>query len=126
VTELSGGEGQRVVLARALAREARVLLFDEPTAHLDLRHQLELLSSLRVLARRDSLAIVLALHDLNQAAAWADRIGLLAAGRLQALGTPSEVLTAERIAAVYGVAVTIVRHPLHGGPLVTPDAEGNV
>jgi iron complex transport system ATP-binding protein len=120
VTELSGGEGQRVVLARALAREPRALLFDEPTAHLDLRHQVELLDLLRRLSRTDGLAVVLALHDLNQAAAWADRLALLDGGQLRAAGPPAEVLTPALIGDVYGVRVSVTTHPVHGGPLVTP------
>lgn len=120
VTELSAGEGQLVLLARALAQQPRVLLFDEPTAHLDLRHQGEILGLVHRLAHEDRLAVVLALHDLNLAALWADRLALLVAGRLLALGTPEEVLTPAYLEQAYGVAVTVARHPIHGTPLVTP------
>jgi iron complex transport system ATP-binding protein len=120
VTELSAGEGQRVVLARALAQEPAVLLVDEPTSHLDLRYQSELLDRLRQLAHDDGMAVVLALHDLNLAGLWADRVALLAGGRLVAVGTPDEVLTQERLEATYDTPLAVTRHPVFGTPLVTP------
>lgn len=119
VTELSDGEAQRVGLARALAQEPAVLLVDEPTSHLDLRYQGEILDQLRHLAR-EGLAVVAALHDLNLAALWADRIALVAAGRLVAVGIPEETLTAERLTAAYGTSLVVARHPVFGTPLVIP------
>ncbi len=119
VTELSDGEAQRVGLARALAQEPAVLLVDEPTSHLDLRFQGEVLDQLRELSR-DGLAVVAALHDLNLAAMWADRVVLLAAGRVVASGTPAEVLTAAALSAAYGTPLAVSRHPEFGTPLVTP------
>ncbi|QEL21043.1 ABC transporter ATP-binding protein [Limnoglobus roseus] len=119
VTELSAGEAQRVGLARALAQEPAVLLVDEPTSHLDLRFQGEVLDQLRRLAR-DGLAVVAALHDLNLAALWADRVVLLAAGRVVAVGTPDEVLKADALSAAYGTQLAVSRHPEFGTPLVMP------
>jgi iron complex transport system ATP-binding protein len=120
VTELSAGEAQRVVLARALAQEPVVLLVDEPTSHLDLRYQGELFARLRQLASAEGMGIVLALHDLNLAGLWADRIALLADGRLLGLGTPEEVLTRERLESAYATSLSVTRHPVFGTPLVLP------
>ena len=107
---LSGGERQRTQIARALAQCPTELLLDEPTNHLDIRHQLELLA---LLGRLPATCIV-ALHDLNLAAMFCDRLALLDAGRVVAAGTPEEVLTEERIAAVYGVQAQIGRSAHHG------------
>jgi len=120
VTKLSGGEQRRVVLARALAQEPEVLLLDEPTAHLDLKYQTEILERVHRLAHQNGLAVVMTLHDLNQAALCADRLALLAEGRLLATGTPFEVLTPELLQQVYGVTVSVSRHPLYNTPLVVP------
>ncbi len=121
VGELSGGEAQRVLLARALAQSTPILLLDEPTAHLDLQYQVSLLELIRDLARTEKLAVLIALHDLNLAARSADRIALMVAGKLIALGTPSEVLTPERISEAYCWPVRVVENPLSGGPLVLPE-----
>lgn len=122
VSTLSGGERARVALARVLAQDTDVLLWDEPTAALDLRHQEDVLRLGQVLTRNleRPRALVVVLHDLNLAAAYADRVTLLAGGQLVATGTPSEVLTAERIEAVYGQAVEVFPHPSTGAPLIVP------
>jgi iron complex transport system ATP-binding protein len=120
VTELSGGEQHRVVLARVLAQEPQVLLLDEPTSHLDLKYQSEILGLAQRLAHQDGLTVVISLHDLNLAALYADRLALLGEGRLLIVGPPAEVLTPERLSRVYGVPVVVTRHPLYSTPLVMP------
>ncbi len=102
---LSGGERQRVQLARALAQEPSVLLLDEPTNHLDIRHQLQLLR----LVRRAEVTVVMALHDLNLAAAFCDHLVVLCAGGVVATGTPDAVLTPQLIEQVYGVPARVAR-----------------
>ncbi|MCF6470977.1 ABC transporter ATP-binding protein [Nonomuraea sp. MG754425] len=96
---LSGGEKQRALIARALVQETRLLLLDEPTSHLDVRHQLEILHLVRELG----VATLAVLHDLNQAAAFCDRLYVMSAGRVLAGGPPGQVLTPELISEVYGV-----------------------
>ena len=123
VTELSGGEQRRVILARALAQEPQILLLDEPTTHLDLKYQIEVLALVRRLAHQDGLTIAVALHDLNQAAFCADRLALLRDGSLLALGSPAEVLTPDRLAQAYEVTVVVVSHPVYGTPMVAPILE---
>jgi ABC-type cobalamin/Fe3+-siderophores transport system ATPase subunit len=118
VGELSGGEQQRVLIARALAQQAPVMLLDEPTAHLDLRHQDQVLRLVRELARERSLAVLLALHDLNLVARFADRVALLSDGGVRALGKPEEVLTPDGLADVYGMRIHVMPHPVFGTPLV--------
>ncbi len=120
VGELSGGEAQRVLLARALTQSTPILLLDEPTAHLDLQYQVSLLELVRDLAHTEKLAVLIALHDLNLAARLADRIALMVAGRLLAVGTPAEVLTPALISEAYSWPVQVVKNPLSGGPLVLP------
>lgn len=124
VGELSGGEQQRVLLARALAQDCPILLLDEPTTHLDLQHQSGLLNLVQKLARSDGLAVLMVLHDLNLAALYADRIALLVGGKVQACGAPDTVLTAAKLSAVYQVPVSVIPHPEYGTPLVLPDGRG--
>ncbi|MDO3647860.1 ABC transporter ATP-binding protein [Nocardia mangyaensis] len=114
VLGLSGGERQRVLIARALVQEPRVLILDEPTNHLDIRHQIELLGFLRTLG----LTVLIVLHDLNLAAAVCDRIAVLADGRLHSVGSPADVLTADLIATVFGIEVSVIDHPLTGAPQI--------
>lgn len=122
--EISGGEQQLVLLARALAQSAPVMLLDEPTAHLDLGHEMRILTLLEHLAREEKLAVLIALHDLNIAAQFAHRVALLAGGGLRALGPPNEVLTVERIRAAYGVDVAIRRLPETGGLWIVAERPG--
>jgi iron complex transport system ATP-binding protein len=119
VTELSGGEWQRVQLARALAQEPGVLLLDEPTAHLDPRFQFEVLSAVRSLAKDRQLAVALTLHDLNLVGPWADRVAILGNGGVLVEGTPDAVLTAPTLAAAYGVRFAVAPHPRTGTPVVS-------
>jgi iron complex transport system ATP-binding protein len=118
--ELSGGERQRVLLARALAQEPRILLLDEPTTHLDLRHQTGIYDTLRGLARNDGVAVLSVLHDLNLAALYCDRLILLAGGSVVATGTPTEVLAEPVIAGAYGVPVHVGTNAATGTPIVLP------
>ncbi len=124
--QLSGGERQRVLLARALAQEPQVLLLDEPTTHLDLRHQTGILDLVRGLAREQGVAVLTVLHDLNLAAAYCDRVVLLGAGAAVAAGTPAEVLTGALLERVYGARVHIGRHPVTGGVVVLPLGEAKL
>jgi cobalamin transport system ATP-binding protein len=121
VGELSGGEQQRVLLARALCQSTPILLLDEPTAHLDLQYQVNLLELVHELADKDNLAVLIALHDLNLAAHYADRIALMVAGDIKAIGTPKEVLQPELIAEAYCLPVQVIKHPFLDIPLVLPD-----
>jgi ABC-type cobalamin/Fe3+-siderophores transport system ATPase subunit len=118
LSTLSGGERQRVRLARALAQEPTVLVLDEPTTFLDIRHEMTTFELLRRL-RDDGTTIVLATHNLNLAARYADDLLLLNRGTLVARGTPRDVLTAERVADVYEWPVSIVTHG-SGAPQVDP------
>ncbi|MGW5773649.1 ABC transporter ATP-binding protein [Streptomyces longwoodensis] len=111
---LSGGQLQRVWLAGCLAQDTGVLLLDEPTTYLDLRYQVELLDLIRDLAADHGIAVGVVLHDLDQAAAVADRIALLHAGRVVADGSPGDVLTAERLTATYGIRIDVDTDPLTG------------
>ena len=121
VGELSGGEQQRVLFARALCQSTPILLLDEPTAHLDLQYQVNLLELVHELAHKDNLAVLIALHDLNLAAHYADRIALMVAGNIQAMGKPKEVLQPELIAEAYCLPVQVVQHPFLDIPLVLPE-----
>ncbi|MDG6223864.1 MAG: ABC transporter ATP-binding protein [Candidatus Bathyarchaeota archaeon] len=105
--ELSGGEQQRVILARSLAQEAKVLLLDEPTSNLDIRHQLEVMELSRELVAKQKLAVVVAIHDLNLASRYCEKIVMMKTGKIFAAGSSTSVLTAENIQSVYGVEVAI-------------------
>ena len=118
IGELSGGEQQRILIARALAQSTPVMLLDEPTAHLDLKHQDNLLKLVRDLASVDNLAVLITLHDLNLVARIADRVALLSNGRVRKIGPPAEVLTPDELADVYGIRIHVMTHPLDGKPLV--------
>jgi iron complex transport system ATP-binding protein len=120
VLEISGGERQLVMVARALAQDPRLLLFDEPTAFLDLRHRLDVLRVVRALAAEGRAALVVS-HDLELAARSCDRLALLADGRVLAAGRPAEVLTPERLRLAYGVESDVFPGP-DGAPIVVPRA----
>jgi iron complex transport system ATP-binding protein len=123
VPTLSGGEAARAALARVLAQETPLVLLDEPTASLDLRHQEVVLATARRRAD-EGAAVVVVLHDLGQAAAHADRIAVVAAGRVVADGPPAEVLRPELLGAVYGHDVDVLEHPRTGALLVFPARPG--
>lgn len=118
--ELSGGEQQRLLLARAMAQDAPLLLLDEPTAHLDLHHQISLLDQVSVLAHRENLGVVAALHDLNLVSRYADRVALLADGELCALGTPEDVLKADLLERVYQLPLQVIHNPVSGQQVILP------
>jgi iron complex transport system ATP-binding protein len=118
IESLAGGERQRVVLARALAQEPRLLVLDEPTAHLDLRYQAECVRLLRQVNAEQGLGVLLVSHDLNLAAAVSDRLLLMSAGRRVAIGRPEEVLEAALLSRVYECDVTVERGGASGRPRV--------
>lgn len=119
VTELSGGERQRTVIARALAQTPQILLLDEPTAFLDLHHQVEIGSALRRLNEDHGLTVVLVSHDLNLVAQYCDRILLLDRGHVVRLGSPDDVMEPVLLERVYRCRVLVDRHPTSGVPRVT-------
>ncbi len=119
-SELSGGEQQKVLLARALAQEPQVLLLDEPTSNLDIRHQLEVLEAIGQMTKEKSLAVVMAIHDLNLAARFSDKMLMLKRGKVFSLGTPDEVLTRANIREVYGADVRVFKDDGLGYPHIVP------
>jgi len=117
--ELSAGERQRVLIARALAQEPKVLLLDESTVFLDLKHQAQFLGLLRQLNTGQDLTVIFVTHDINLAAQHADRIILLYSGKIYAIGKPAEVITAANIKEVYDVDSVIDQNPQNGLPRMT-------
>ncbi|MBL7132056.1 MAG: ABC transporter ATP-binding protein [Candidatus Omnitrophica bacterium] len=120
ITEISGGEHQKVIIAKALAQEPKVLLLDEPTLHLDINYQIELLDLLKILVRDENLIVVMVSHDLNLAARYCDRILILKEGKIFQVGLPEEVLTRQCIKEVYGVETEIIRSPTAGSLNIFP------
>jgi iron complex transport system ATP-binding protein len=120
MNELSGGERQRVILARALATEAKTFLLDEPTANLDLAHQATMLTLVRARCDRGDTAAVVVTHDVNLAAEFADEVMLLEKGRTIEVGPPREVLTPELLGRVFDLRVLVDAHPISGAPRITP------
>ena len=118
VTELSGGERQRVTVAQALAQQPRLLLLDEPTASLDLSHQLHVLQLVQQRVGKDRLTAVITIHDLGLASRFCDRIVLLDHGRIVADGPPAAVLTPDRLATVFGVVAHVSPHPVTNGLMI--------
>jgi iron complex transport system ATP-binding protein len=123
INELSGGERQRVFIARALAQEPKILLLDEPTANLDISYQLEILNLVREMSKSELLTSVVAIHDLNLAAQYADRMALLRGGEIISIGTPTSVLTPENIKKAFGIDVDVKRHDVTSSIYVTPIIE---
>lgn len=121
IGELSGGEQQRVLLARAIAQQTPVLLLDEPTTHLDLKHQTNFLNLIRKLAVEQKLAVMLVIHDLNLGSLYSDRVALIMDGQIQAIGAPKEVLNEANLQKVYQIPVHIMKHPDYNAPLILPD-----
>lgn len=122
---LSGGERQRVFLARALAQKALILLLDEPTAHLDISYQCNVLDTIENIRTEAGVTVVAAMHDLTLAAQYCDRVAVLHGGSVVALGCPGDVLRPEVVSAAYGTEVAIIAHPVHGTPVVLPKGRGS-
>ncbi len=122
VDSLSGGQRQRVWLAMAIAQQTPILLLDEPTTFLDIAHQFDLLELCRHLNRDGGRTLVMVLHDLNQAARYADHIIAMKAGAILATGAPDEVITPQLIEAVFGLRSLVVPDPVTGTPMVVPIA----
>ena len=118
IGELSGGEKQRVTIARVLAQEPRAILLDEPTADLDIRHQIEVLDLIWGLCREKNLAVLIVLHDLNLAAQYCTRLIMLSKGQIYAEGTPQDVITSDNIKAVYDTENSVYPHPENDFPVV--------
>jgi iron complex transport system ATP-binding protein len=125
VTQISGGERQKVVIARALVQDPSLLLLDEPTSALDLRHQLEVMQIIRSVVDQKGIGGLMAIHDLNLAARYCDRLLVLHHGRIAGQGTPSAILSEELIRDVYGVSARVGRED--GYPLIVPlEPVGNI
>ena len=116
IGELSGGEKQRLSIARALAQEPKIMLLDEPTAHLDINSQIETLDLVRQLCLEQGLIVVATLHDLNLAAQYCDRLIMLSNGKIYCHGVPKAVINAQAIKEVYGAEVHVYPHPLNDLP----------
>jgi iron complex transport system ATP-binding protein len=118
INELSAGERQRVIIARALAQEPMLLFLDEPTSHLDIGHQVQILDLLKHLNKEQNLTVVMVMHDLNLASEYCNRIILLNEGRIFKDGAPGEVLTYQNIEAVYKTIVIVNKNPISSKPYV--------
>lgn len=121
VDELSGGERQRIWLAMLVAQQARWLLLDEPTSALDIAHQIEVLGLVKSLSESQGLGVIVVLHDVNMAARFCDEVVALHSGRLIARGAPEAIVVPERLKAIYGLAMEVLRHPATGAPLAFAD-----
>jgi iron complex transport system ATP-binding protein len=120
ITELSGGEKQRVIIARALTQQPKIMLLDEPTTHLDIGNQLEIMDLLKHLCAEKKLLIIGVFHDFNLAARYCDSIILLKDGKIVATGEAAETLTSENIKSVFGIETIVNRHPVTNLPYVVP------
>nr|CBH36785.1 hypothetical protein, ABC transporter related [uncultured archaeon] len=118
INELSGGQQQKVFIARALTQEPDVLLFDEPTSNLDIKHQLEVMEIIKNIVREKEISAIMAIHDLNLASRYADRIIMMNDGEIFSAGDSVSVLTPESIKRVYGVEAEV--NHIHGRPYIVP------
>ena len=118
ISQLSSGEKQRVLIARAIAQQPSVLMLDEPNAHLDINHQIAIFNLLRTLNRQHQMTVIVVLHDLSAAATFCETMVLLHRGQIVRTGTPAEVITAELIQQTYGAEVAVFPSPLGGRPQI--------
>jgi len=123
VNRLSGGEAQRVLIARALAQEPQLLLLDEPTTFLDLRHQAEMMTMLQKLNNEKNVTVVIITHDINLASLHCKQMALFKDGKIQAMGNAHDVITEKNMAEVYETTVLVDKHPRKDCPRITPVAE---
>lgn len=123
MNKLSGGEQQLAAIARALTQKTNILLLDEPTAHLDISHQMRVLNLIQRLNRENHLTVLLIIHDLNLASEYSDHLILLSQGKIYTQGTPEEVLTYEHIEEVYDTVVVCHTNPISGKPFILPVSE---
>lgn len=119
INQLSGGEQQRAAIARAICQQPDIILLDEPTAALDLAHQVRIMDLMERLKKEEGITVVMVSHDLNLAAMYGDRLLLLQSGRLAGLGSPHEVLTYRTLEQVYGCTLLVDRSPIEGCPRIT-------
>ncbi len=122
VDHLSGGQRQRAWIAMALAQETDLMLLDEPTTHLDIAHQVEVLDLLRDLNRTEGRTVVMVLHDINQGCRYADHVVAMNDGRIANQGAPEEVVNSQMMQEVFGLAAVVISDPVTGTPLCVPDA----
>jgi len=120
VTEVSGGELQRILIARALAQEAKILLLDEPTSNLDINYQIEIMDLLRELTLKKGITVICTMHDLNLAARYCEILILLSNGRIRAIGRPKEVITRDNIKETFGIDVLVEKNPITNSIYVIP------
>jgi len=120
IKEISGGERQRVIIARALAQNTNIMLLDEPVSQLDIQHQVELMETISGLIKKSNITVISVLHDLNLAAGYSDYIFLIKEGKIVAEGTAEEVITKENIGLVYNIDVHVMKSPVTGRPHIIP------
>ena len=120
IMEVSGGELQRILIARALAQEARILLLDEPTSNLDINYQIEIMDLLRDLTLKKRITVICTMHDLNLAARYCEMLILLSNGRIRAIGRPEEVMTRDNIKGAFGIDVLVEENPITNSIYVIP------
>jgi iron complex transport system ATP-binding protein len=120
INALSGGEQQRVIIAKALAQEPQILILDEPISHLDLHHQLELMELIRDLSKVKKITVIAIIHDLNLAMDYSDYVMMMAVGRVYYFGDPILALSAHNIKAVYNLDVCMIQNPVSGNPHIIP------
>ena len=120
ITEISGGERQRVIIAKALAQNPAIILLDEPTSHLDINHQIEILNLLRKLNQDKGTTIIVVIHDINLAARYSDKIVILNEGKIVDVGSPDDVITKKNIESIYNIDVVIEKNKYSNSLYLTP------